>query len=36
MMFKCDTCELEMDFDEDETEIIECFEDGCNGIMWMK
>lgn len=31
-IFKCNQCGLEMDFDEDKTEIIECWEN-CGGVM---
>ena len=33
MDFVCDICGLEMDFDEDEDELIECFDEECNGTM---
>jgi DNA-directed RNA polymerase subunit RPC12/RpoP len=32
MIFVCDKCGLEMDFDEEETELIECWE--CDGTMF--
>ena len=31
MLFECEECGFEMDYDEDENEIIECEE--CGGIM---
>ena len=35
-VFKCDKCGFEIDFDEDETEMIECWNYGCDGTMWFK